>query len=143
MPYMSLRYDMVANYLHNQTKICQADCPLAWGWWVSLFEVDSLSIYNLVLQVCDSELCPGRTGHYLQMNWLSMRNNWLKLQTSGELSIILEESIEEYPEMNESTNRKMSNMYSFCFKIKVTFWHQLRYEIKDIFGEISLERNSA
>ena len=29
--------------------------------------------------------------------------------------------------------------YSFRFKIKVTFRHKLRYEIKVIFGEISLK----
>jgi hypothetical protein len=42
------------------------------------------------------------------MNWLSLRNNRLKLETSGELWIILEESMKEYI-MNESKqNRKMS-----------------------------------
>ena len=42
-------------------------------------------------------LCPGRTGGYLQMNRSSLRNNRLwKLETSGELPIVLEESIEEY-----------------------------------------------
>jgi hypothetical protein len=30
-------------------------------------------------------------------------------------------------------------MYSLCFKIKVTFGHKLRYEIKVMFGEISLK----
>ena len=30
------------------------------------------------------------------MDWLSLRNNRLKLETLGELPIILEESIEEY-----------------------------------------------
>ena len=29
--------------------------------------------------------------------------------------------------------------YSLCFKIKVTFGHKLRYEIKVTFGEISLK----
>jgi hypothetical protein len=32
----------------------------------------------------------------VQMNQLSLRKNRLKLETSGELPIILEESIEEY-----------------------------------------------
>ena len=36
----------------------------------------------------------GRTGGSLQMNRLSLRNNRLKLETSRELPIILEESIE-------------------------------------------------
>ena len=35
-----------------------------------------------------------RTGGYLQMNRLSLRKNRLKLETQGELPIILEESIE-------------------------------------------------
>ena len=39
-------------------------------------------------------LCPGRTSGKLQMNRLSLRINQLKLETSKELSIILEESIE-------------------------------------------------
>ena len=40
--------------------------------------------------------CLGRTGGWLQMNRLSLRNNRLKLETSRELPITLEESIEEY-----------------------------------------------
>jgi hypothetical protein len=31
------------------------------------------------------------------------------------------------------------NIYSLCFKIKVTFGHKLHYETKDTFGEISLK----
>ena len=38
-------------------------------------------------------LCPGWTGGYFS-NRLSLRNNRLKFETSGELPIILEESIE-------------------------------------------------
>ena len=33
---------------------------------------------------------------YLQMNRLSLRNNQLKLETSGGLPVILDESMEEY-----------------------------------------------
>ena len=33
-------------------------------------------------------------GGYVQMNRLSLRNNWWKFKTSGELPIILEEFIE-------------------------------------------------
>ena len=36
----------------------------------------------------------GENGSYLQMNWLSLKNNRLKLETSGELSIVLDGSIE-------------------------------------------------
>jgi hypothetical protein len=43
----------------------------------------------------------GRTGVQLQMNRLSLRNNWLKLETSGEVPIILEQSI-EYTQMNKA-----------------------------------------
>ena len=35
----------------------------------------------------------GRTGGYLQMNRLSLRNNRLKFKISGELPIIVEETI--------------------------------------------------
>ena len=38
--------------------------------------------------------CLGRTGGQVQTKWLSLRNKWLKFETSGELPIILEESIE-------------------------------------------------
>jgi hypothetical protein len=37
-----------------------------------------------------------RTGSWVQMNRLSLRNNRLKFKTAGELPIILEEFIEEY-----------------------------------------------
>jgi hypothetical protein len=33
----------------------------------------------------------------------------------------------------------LHNIYSLCFKIKVTFGHKLRYEIKVMFGEISFK----
>ena len=39
----------------------------------------------------------GRTGSYLQMNWLSLRNNRLKLKTIRKLLIIQEEMIEYLP----------------------------------------------
>ena len=38
-----------------------------------------------------------RTGSKLQMNQLSLRNNWLKFKTAGKLPIILEEFIEYTP----------------------------------------------
>ena len=41
------------------------------------------------------------------MNWLRFRNNWLKLENSGELPIILEESI-EYTSNEWKRNRKLS-----------------------------------
>ena len=43
--------------------------------------------------------CPwlGRTDSYLQMKRLSLRNNQLKYETSGELPIILEKFIEYTP----------------------------------------------
>jgi hypothetical protein len=45
----------------------------------------------------DVDRCSGRTGGSLQMNRLSFRNNHrLKLETSGGLPMILEESMEEY-----------------------------------------------
>ena len=42
------------------------------------------------------------------MNWLSLRNNQLTLETSRELSIVLEESIDEYTSNEWKQNRKMS-----------------------------------
>ena len=49
-------------------------------------------------EMCDVSCpnCSGRTGGWLQMNRLCFRNNRLKVETSGELPIILEESIDEY-----------------------------------------------
>ena len=41
------------------------------------------------------------------MNWLSLRNNRLKLETSGELPIILEESIAEYTPTEWKQNWKI------------------------------------
>jgi hypothetical protein len=37
------------------------------------------------------------------------------------------------------SNYKRSSTYSLCFKTKVTFGHNLRYETKGTFGEISLK----
>ena len=48
----------------------------------------------------------GRTGSSLQKNRLSLRNNRLKFETSGEIPIILEESI-EYASIEWKQNRKM------------------------------------
>ena len=42
------------------------------------------------------------------MNRWSLRNNRLKLETSRELPIVLEESIEEYASSSYNKNRKMS-----------------------------------
>ena len=39
----------------------------------------------------------GRTGSYLQMNRLSLRNNRLMLETAGKLPVVLEEFIEYTP----------------------------------------------
>ena len=47
-------------------------------------------------EVYQENLCPGRTGGQLQMNRFSLRKNRLKFETSGEITIILEESILEY-----------------------------------------------
>ena len=44
--------------------------------------------------VTSTQHCSGRTGGWLQMNRLSLRNNRWKFETSGELPIALEESIE-------------------------------------------------
>jgi hypothetical protein len=38
----------------------------------------------------------GRTGSYLQMNRLGLRDIWLKLKTARNLPTVLEESMEEY-----------------------------------------------
>ena len=43
------------------------------------------------------KLWSGRTGSELQMNWLSLRKNWLKFKTSGELPITLEEFLGNIP----------------------------------------------
>ena len=45
-------------------------------------------------------LLSGRTGSWLQINWLSLRNNRLELKIAGKLSAILEELI-EYTPINE------------------------------------------
>jgi hypothetical protein len=45
----------------------------------------------------------GRTGSYLQMNRLSLRNNRLKFKTAGELPIVLEEFIEYTPRLKRKT----------------------------------------
>ena len=45
------------------------------------------------------EQCPGRTGGWLQMNRLSLRNNRLKFKTAGKLPIILEEFYSMYPNL--------------------------------------------
>ena len=59
-------------------------------------------IFNYKRTIDLSNLCPGgRTGGWLQMHRLSSRKNWLKLETSGNLPIILEESM-EYTRTNES-----------------------------------------
>ena len=52
--------------------------------------------------------CSGRTGGWLQMKRSSLRNNRLKFETSGELPIILGESIDEYTSNEWKRNRKMS-----------------------------------
>ena len=48
----------------------------------------------------------GRTGSWLQMNWLSLRNNRLKFKTAEKLSIILEEFVEYTPNLIKE-NRRM------------------------------------
>jgi hypothetical protein len=50
------------------------------------------------------------------MNRLSLRNNRLKLETLGELQIILEESIVEYIQMNKAKLEDV-NMYPVGFRI--------------------------
>ena len=40
------------------------------------------------------------------MNRLSVRNNQLKLETAGEIQIILEEPVEEYTQMNKAKTRR-------------------------------------
>ena len=46
---------------------------------------------------------------WLQMNWLSLRNNRLKfIKTPGELPNILEESVEEYTSNEWEAKQKMS-----------------------------------
>ena len=51
--------------------------------------------------------CPGRTGGWLQMNWLSLRNNWLKLKDSGDLRIHFRGIYRIYLNLLKR-NRKMS-----------------------------------
>ena len=68
----------------------------------------SISIYiSKLVGSRYANLCPGRIGGWLQMNRLSSRNNWLKFKISGNLPIILEESI-EYTSNEWKQNRKMS-----------------------------------
>ena len=43
------------------------------------------------------------------MNWLSLRNNWLKFETLGELPITLEESI-EYTSNEESKTERCQHV---------------------------------
>ena len=65
---------------------------------VLVYKFCQFKIHMHAWMACASttHLCPGRTNGWLQMNRLSLRNNWLKLETLGEISIILEEYIEEY-----------------------------------------------
>ena len=46
------------------------------------------------LERTSAKLWWGATGGYLQMNWLSLRNNWLKFEIVGRLPIVLEGFIE-------------------------------------------------
>ena len=56
----------------------------------------------------------GRTNSYVQMNRLSLRNNRLKLETSGELPIILEESMEEHISTEWKQNWKLLITYGLA-----------------------------
>jgi hypothetical protein len=49
-----------------------------------------------------------------------------------------EQDIHTSSKHNEELDNGLDS-YSLCFKIKFTFGHKLRYEIKSTFGEISLK----
>ena len=42
------------------------------------------------------------------MNWLSLRDKWLRFKTSGRLPIVLEESIEEYTSMKPNNPKDVN-----------------------------------
>ena len=65
-------------------------------WHFNPFETEFM-LAIVCLQKQAPELWPGRTGSWLQMNQLSLRNNRLKFKTAGKLPIILEEFIEYTP----------------------------------------------
>jgi hypothetical protein len=50
-------------------------------------------------EIAGLDHCPGRTVSLIQMNWLSLRNNRLKVETSGGLPITLKESVDSIPQM--------------------------------------------
>ena len=79
-----------------------------------------------------------RTGGYLQMNRLSLRNNRLKFKTAGKLPIGLEESIEYTPIYWRETGGcqhvtgwtcKHSDLNRWCPKITVHYIFQSSLEI--------------
>ena len=91
---------------HQQQARVQMSRPLH----TDRHELSDLSIYIYTSKLVGSRyanLYLGRTGGWLQMNRLSSRNNWLKFKTSGDLPIVLEESI-EYTSNEWKQNRKMS-----------------------------------
>ena len=72
------------------------------SWFLTLWlvEINGLSTFGRSVKCpwscthqgspCEAlQLCPERTGSWLQINRLSLRNNRLKLETSGKLPIIL------------------------------------------------------
>ena len=78
-----------------------------WAIFLHILELWNQSFRKLNRFICHywlvlPHLCPGRTGGWLQLNWPSLKNNWSKLETSGELRIILEESMGEYTSNEES-----------------------------------------
>ena len=52
----------------------------------------------------------GRTGCWLQMSRLSLRNNRLKVKTLGKLPIILEEFIENMPQINKAKTERCQHV---------------------------------
>ena len=57
----------------------------------------------------DMDQWTGRIDRQLQMNRLSLRNNQLKFKTSGQLPMVLEESMEDISNQSRETER--SHMY--------------------------------
>ena len=55
---------------------------LLWGWVVRMYEVDWCTCFGGVVATHGENLL------LVQMTWLSLRNNWLKLKTSGKLLLI-------------------------------------------------------
>ena len=74
----------------NQFCDCSSNSTVNSCWWTLIKCVAYLWHHRKTVNQWTE-----RTGRSLQMNWLSLRNNWLKFKITGKLLIILEK-LREY-----------------------------------------------